>query len=105
MSHTPLINEAVAAEVAAVVAFDAPLQMALPALCYLGLQLLESEVVTPIILGRRWRISPLVVLLWLVFCGWLWSIPGVLLAVPVLVSFKIVAERVEGLHGWAKVIA
>ena len=91
--------------VVGVVAFDAPLQMALPALCYLGLQLLESEVVTPIILGRRWRISPLVLLLWLVFCGWLWSIPGVLLAVPVLVSFKIVAERVEGLNGWAKVIA
>ena len=91
--------------VVGVVAFDAPLQMAMPALCYLGLQLLESEVVTPIILGRRWRISPLVVLLWLVFCGWLWSIPGVLLAVPVLVSFKIVAERVEGLRGWAKVIA
>ncbi len=91
--------------VVGVVAFDSPLQMALPALCYLGLQLLESEVVTPIIVGRRWRISPLVILLWLVFCGWLWSVPGVLLAVPVLVSFKIVAERVEGLNGWAKVIA
>jgi predicted PurR-regulated permease PerM len=87
-----------------VVAFDSPVKMLMPALCYLALQLLESEVVTPIILGRRWRISPLVVLLWLVFCGWLWSIPGVLLAVPALVSFKIVAERIEGLNGWAKAI-
>lgn len=87
-----------------VVAFDQPSQMILPPLLYLGLQLLESEVVTPIILGRRWSISPLVVLLWLLFCGWLWDIPGVLLAVPLLVCFKIVAERVEGLKGWAKVI-
>jgi predicted PurR-regulated permease PerM len=87
-----------------VVAFDDPTRMALPPLCYLGLQLVESQVLTPIILGQRWAISPLVVLLWLLFCGWLWSIPGVLLAVPMLDCFKIVTERVEGLQGWAKVI-
>lgn len=87
-----------------VVAFDEPSHMLLPPALYLALQLIESEVVTPIILGRRWSISPLVVLLWLLFCGWLWGIPGVLLAVPMLVCFKIVASRVEGLHGWAKVI-
>jgi predicted PurR-regulated permease PerM len=90
--------------VVGVVAFDQPALMLAPALCYLGLQLLESEVVTPIILGKRWSISPLVVLLWLLFCGWLWSIPGVLLAVPMLVSFKIVAERVDGLNDWARAI-
>ncbi len=87
-----------------VIAFDDPAKMLLPALCYLGLQLFESEVITPIILGKRWRISPLVLLLWLLFCGWLWGIPGVLLAVPMLVSFKIVAERVDGLKGWSKAI-
>ena len=42
--------------------------------------------------------------MWLLFCGWLWGVAGVLLAVPMLVCFKIVAERVEGLKGWAKVI-
>jgi predicted PurR-regulated permease PerM len=90
--------------VVGVVAFDEPARMLLPALAYLVVQLVESEFITPIVLGRRWSISPLVVLLWLLFCGWLWGIPGVLLAVPMLVSFKIVAERIEGLHGWAKVI-
>jgi predicted PurR-regulated permease PerM len=90
--------------VVGVVAFDQPTLMLAPAMCYLGLQLLESEVVTPIILGKRWSISPLVVLLWLLFCGWLWSIPGVLLAVPMLVSFKIVAERIDSLNSWAKAI-
>lgn len=87
------------------VAFDQPMQILTPPLIYLGLQLFESEVFTPIILGRRWSISPLIVLLWLLFCGWLWGVAGVLLAVPILVCFKIVAERVEGLHGWSKVIA
>ena len=87
-----------------IVAFDTPMRMLAPPLLYLALQLLESEVVTPIILGRRWSISPLVVLLWLLFCGWLWGIAGVLLAVPMLVCFKIVAERVPGMDGWAAVI-
>ena len=90
--------------VVGVVAFDEPVRMLMPPLAYLALQLLETQVVTPIILGVRWSISPLVVLLWLLFCGWLWDIAGVLLAVPMLVCFKIVTERVEGLQGWAKVI-
>jgi predicted PurR-regulated permease PerM len=90
--------------VVGVVGFDTPWRMVLPALVYLGLQLLETQVFTPIVMGQRWRISPLVVLLWLLFCGWLWDIAGVLLAVPMLVCFKIVTERVEGLQGWAKVI-
>jgi len=90
--------------VVGVVGFDKPSQMVLPPLIYLGLQLLETQVVTPIVLGKRLAISPLVVLLWLLFCGWLWDIPGVLLAVPALVCFKIVSERVEGMQGWAKVI-
>jgi len=90
--------------VVGVVGFDQPVRMLLPPLVYLALQLLETQVVTPIILGKRWSISPLVVLLWLLFCGWLWDIAGVLLAVPILVCFKIVTERVEGLQGWAKVI-
>jgi len=90
--------------VVGVVGFDDPVRMALPPLIYLGLQLLETQVVTPIILGKHWSISPLVVLLWLLFCGWIWGIPGVLLAMPILVCFKIVTERVEGLQGWSKVI-
>jgi predicted PurR-regulated permease PerM len=91
--------------VVGVVGFEEPARMLLPPLVYLALQLLETNVATPIVLGRRWSISPLVVLLWLLFCGWLWGIAGVLLAVPILVCFKIVTARVEGLQGWSKVIA
>lgn len=87
-----------------VVAYEQPVQMLLPAAVYLALQLIETELITPIILGKTLRISPLIVLLWLLFCGWLWDIAGILLAVPMLVCFKIVAGRVESLKGWAKVI-
>lgn len=87
-----------------VVAFDTPAQMLVPPTLYLGLHVLESQFVTPVILGRRMAISPLVMLLWLMLWGFLWGIAGLLLAVPMLASLKIVAERVEGWQGWAKVI-
>ena len=87
-----------------VVAFDKPAQMVLPPALYLSLHMLESQAVTPIILGRRMALSPLVMLVWLMLWGFLWGIAGLLLAVPMLASLKIVAERVERWQGWAKVI-
>jgi predicted PurR-regulated permease PerM len=90
--------------VVGVVAFDKPLEMATPAMLYLGLHAVESQFVTPVILGRRMAISPLVMLLWLMLWGFLWGVAGLLLAVPMLASLKIVAERVERWQGWAKVI-
>jgi len=87
-----------------VVAFDKPAQMLVPPLLYLGLHVLESQFITPIVLGRRMAISPLVMLLWLMLWGFLWGIAGLLLAVPMLASLKIVAERLDGWQGWAKII-
>lgn len=87
-----------------VVAFDTPSEMALPPALYLLLHVLESQFLTPVILGRRMSISPLVLLLWLMLWGFLWGIPGLLLAVPMLASLKIIAERVEGWRGWARLI-
>lgn len=99
----PLVS-VVTLAIVGVVAFETPSRMFLPAVLYMVLQVLEYKLITPAVLGRHWSISPLVVLLWLLFCGWLWGTAGVLLAVPMLVSFKILAERIEGLNGWAKVI-
>lgn len=71
---------------------------------FLVLTAVEGQVLTPMILGRHFCLSPLVILLWLLLWAWLWGIPGILLAVPMLVCFKIVAARVEGWRGWAEVI-
>ena len=86
------------------VTFGKPSQMLMPPALYLSLHMLESQAITPVILGRRMALSPLVMLLWLMLWGFLWGIPGLLLAVPMLASLKIVAERVERWQGWAKVI-
>ena len=58
--------------------------------------------ITPIVLGRQMRLSPLVLILALMLFGWLWGIIGLLLAVPLLVCLKIVFDRIEGMEGWAR---
>lgn len=79
-------------------------QAILPAAIYLGLHTLEGQLVTPIILGRRMRISPLILMLGLLVFGSLWGIIGLLLAVPLLVCAKLVLARTEGLEGWARLL-
>ena len=76
----------------------------LPAAIYLGLHTLEGQIITPIVLGKRMAISPLVLMLALMVFGWLWGIIGLLLAVPLLVCVKIVLTRIDGFEGWAKLL-
>ncbi len=65
-----------------------------PPLWYLALHLLESNLVTPILLGRRLTLNPVVIFVSLIFWMWLWGIPGALLSVPILVSVKVVCDRI-----------
>jgi predicted PurR-regulated permease PerM len=86
------------------VAFDELWMSLLPAGIYLFLHTLEGQLITPIVLGRQMRLSPLVLILALMAFGSLWGIIGLLLAVPLLVCVKIVLSRIEGLEGWAKLL-
>ena len=76
----------------------------LPAFCFACLTAFEGNMITPMILGRRMRLSPVAILLWLLLWGWLWGIPGALLAVPMLTSAKLVAEHVRGLEWFAHMV-
>jgi predicted PurR-regulated permease PerM len=86
------------------VAFDDPLHALLPAGIYLTLHTLEGQLITPIVLGKRMALSPLILILGLMVFGWLWGIIGLLLAVPLLVCVKIVLSKIEGMEGWAKLL-
>jgi predicted PurR-regulated permease PerM len=49
----------------------------------------------PKVMGDNLNLSPMVILLSLVFWGWLWGITGALLAVPIAAAVKIVCENIE----------
>jgi predicted PurR-regulated permease PerM len=65
--------------------------------CYFVLCTLEGNFITPWILGRRLTLNPVVIFVGLTFWGWLWGIPGALLAVPMLAMFKIFCDHIEPL--------
>ena len=52
-----------------------------------------GNIVEPIVMGGQLRINTLTVLFGLVFWGFVWGIPGMILSVPLLVIMKIILER------------
>ena len=86
------------------VTLDSLLMIALVPASYLSLNLIQEYLIVPIVLGRRLLLNPVVVFLWLIFWGWLWGIPGALMAVPLLAVLKIVCDHVEQLAAIAEFI-
>ncbi|MFB0875524.1 MULTISPECIES: AI-2E family transporter [unclassified Sphingobium] len=62
----------------------------LPAALQIGFHLVEANVVTPLLLGRRLTMNPLLILVSLAFWGWVWGTPGALLGVPLLIIIQTV---------------
>jgi predicted PurR-regulated permease PerM len=69
----------------------------LPAGCYLLIHIAEGEMLTPMLLARRFVLNPVLVIVALVFWYWMWGVPGALVAVPMLATVKIVCDRVRPL--------
>lgn len=101
LNFVPYLGAIVGTGVVALVAvltFDDVGRVLIPPVSYLALTSLEGQFITPTILGRRLRLNPVVIFVWLVFWGWIWGVPGALVAVPMLAAFKIVCDRVENLR-------
>ena len=64
----------------------------LPAAIMIGCHLIEANMITPMIVGHRLTINPLMILISLSFWDWVWGTPGALLAVPLLIIIQTVAN-------------
>lgn len=84
--------------------FDTLWQGLLPSAWYLLFHLLEANLITPVLLGRRFALNPVVIFVSLIFWTWLWGVPGALLSVPILVSIKVVCDRVPKLSSVSELI-
>lgn len=94
----PVVGAGVIA-IAALISFDAPLAIALPPLAYVTLTTIEGYMVTPVLVGRTLTLNPLLVLVSVLFWGWLWGIAGAFLAVPLLAFALRLASLPLALHG------
>jgi predicted PurR-regulated permease PerM len=78
--------------VAALVTFeDLGRALAVPGV-FIFLHLIEGQIVQPLTVGRRFEVNALVVLLAVWFGYGFWGIPGMLLAMPVVVAVKVAAQ-------------
>lgn len=59
---------------------------------YLLVNVTLGSFLDPILVGRHLRLSPIVVLVSLLFWGWTWGLVGMFLAVPLTIALRIVME-------------
>jgi hypothetical protein len=82
-----------------------PLQaLAVPGV-FLLLHIVESWLFTPLFVGRRLALDPVVTFVSLLALGAMWGVAGLLLAMPLLTCVKIVAERVPQLATLAQMLS
>lgn len=100
LNFVPYLGAVVGIAVVAVVGaltFGSPGEMLLPPLAYFLLTGGEGYFLTPAIHGRRLTLNPVMILLGLVFWGWLWGVVGAVLAVPMLATAKIFCDHIRPL--------
>ncbi len=61
------------------------------------LQIFMGNVIEPKLMGMSLNLSPIIVIMALIFWGYIWGIAGMILAVPILGTVTIICENVESL--------
>lgn len=72
---------------------ESPLIGLIPAAAYMGLHAVEANVVTPTVLGARFTMNPVLILLALSYFGWIWGVAGALLSVPILLTLTALIDH------------
>jgi predicted PurR-regulated permease PerM len=65
---------------------------------------LEGFLLTPMLMGRAARMNPVAVFVGLLFWSWVWGVWGTVLAVPMLMMFKSVCDRIEDLQPFGELL-
>ena len=72
-------------------------QAVVTALALLAIQMVIGNVISPRVMGDQLNLSPVAVLVSLLFWSWLWGPAGALLSVPVTAAIKIVCDNIAPL--------
>ncbi len=64
-----------------------------PAMAYLALHTVEANVITPSVLGARFTMNPVLILLALSYFSWIWGVTGALLSVPILLTLTALIDH------------
>jgi predicted PurR-regulated permease PerM len=95
LNFVPIMGAAVGIVIflmASVVSLGVTWWALLPVGLYFVVHLIEGELVTPLLVARRFTVNPVAVILALIFWSWMWGVPGAILAMPMLAVTKIVCD-------------
>jgi predicted PurR-regulated permease PerM len=68
----------------------------------LAITTFEGMLLTPHLLSRAASLNQVAIFLAIAFWSWAWGVPGMLLAVPMLMAMKAIGDHVEGLKGMSQ---
>jgi predicted PurR-regulated permease PerM len=101
-NYVPYIGPAVSGTVLTAVAFltfDQAGEILMVPLVYFTLETIEGQFVTPIMTGRSLTLNPVMIFLSMLLWAWIWGVIGALMAVPILMTFKIFCDHIDALGG------
>ena len=100
LNFIPFLGGLMGATVAAAVAFvnlDGTWTAAGVFATYMVLTSIEGQFVTPLVISRRMRLNTPIVFLFVAFFAWIWSIIGMIVALPILIVLKIACDETQSL--------
>lgn len=90
-----LITGTIIVFLAAVVEMDSLWTAALAPAIYLIANSIEANAVTPSLLGRALSVHVIILFFGILLLGWMWGIGGVLIAVPLMATARVVCDHVD----------
>jgi predicted PurR-regulated permease PerM len=101
LQYVPYVGPAISGTILTIVAFitydDLNSILLVPAV-FFALVTVEGQFITPYLTGRSLTLNPVMVFLSMLLWGWIWGAVGALMAVPLLMTLKIVCDHIESLH-------
>jgi len=100
LNYVPILGPASAVVIfllAGLLTIETIWQALLPGVLYFGIHLVEGEMITPMLLAKRFTLNPVLVIVSLIFWFWMWGAAGAIIAVPMLAVTKIICDRVQPL--------
>ncbi len=97
LNFVPFVGAVVGAVISALIAYVSFLDpwMALGVFgTYYALTALEGQFITPALVGQRLRLNVTMVFLSVAFFAWIWSVMGMVVAVPALIVVKVICDSV-----------
>jgi len=83
--------------VAALTAFDSVSHALLIPASFLAINLLQANIVSPMLFSHRLTLNPVALFVGLGFWWWIWGVPGAFIAVPLVATFKIFCDHIATL--------